>query len=101
MVGKKGKTASPTEKPLSLDNPWKIYFADPDRQASSSDLTKRKQEREIFVPPHTELGCVMASHPLASSPVSQPPPSLPQSLAQMRDNGDRAYEWRKKKEKKK
>ena len=29
---------------------------------------KKNQEREILVPPHTELGCVMASHPPTAPP---------------------------------
>lgn len=85
MVGKKGKAAIPAEKPLSLNNPWKIYFADPDGQASRRGLRKRK--RGILVPPHAELGCVMASRPLASPSLpSVSPPSLLQSSAQKGDN---------------
>lgn len=62
---------------MSPNNPWKIYFADPDRQASSRGLRKRKREREIFLPPHTEFrvcdGISSAGLPSSPSPVSQTP----------------------------
>lgn len=56
MVGRKGKTAIPAEKPLSLNNPWNLYFADPDRQASTRGLENDEvQKGDIYPTTHSEV----------------------------------------------
>lgn len=56
MVGRKGKSAIPAEKPLSLNNPWNLYFADPDRQAPTRGLENDEvQKGDIYPTTHCEV----------------------------------------------